>query len=228
MLNSHYDDDPERYASRRQGWLNQRRMQRMVDFLAPAKAGQRVLDLGSGTGDLSMTVAAARPDLTVTGVEPLESYVAFAKERAAERGLGNVEFVQGFAEDLTSVVPTGSVDWLVSSDVLHHVADARATVAGISAVAAPGARWLAIEPNPLNLYILQFQARTPGERNFRPGPFLRLATAGGWRLDQKDYLFLIPSAVDEPKPWMKKLEEHLESVPVLGGAVSLELVNSRG
>jgi ubiquinone/menaquinone biosynthesis C-methylase UbiE len=226
-LNSHYDDDPARYAAKRQGWLNQRRRQRMVDFLAAAEPGQRVLDLGAGTGDLAMAVAAARPDLAVTGVEPLESYVAFAKDRAEERGLRNVEFRHGFAEDLTSVLPTGSVDWLVSSDVLHHVADERAAVASISAVAAPGARWLAIEPNRLNPYILQFQALTRGERNFRAGPFLRVALAGGWRLDEKGYLFLIPSVIAEPKPWMKKLEERLESWPVLGGAVTLDLVKSQ-
>lgn len=226
MLNSHYDDDPERYAAKRQGWLNARRRQRMVEFLGAAESGQRVLDLGAGTGELAMAVAEARPDLTVTGVEPLESYVAFAKERAAERGLGNVEFVQGFAEELDSVLPSGSVDWLVSSDVLHHVADEQAAVASISAACAPGARWLSIEPNRWNPYIAQFQAFTRGERNFRAGPFLKIASACGWRLDRRGYLFLIPSAIAEPKEWMKKLEEQFEGLPPLGGAVTLELVKS--
>jgi ubiquinone/menaquinone biosynthesis C-methylase UbiE len=226
MLNSHYDDDPARYSAKRSGWLNQRRQQRAIDFLGPAKAGEKVLDLGSGTGDLTLAIAAARPDLMVTGVEPLESYVSFAKERAAEQGLANVEFVQGFAEDLSPVLPTGSVDWVVSSDVLHHVSDEQAAINSVAAVCSPGASWLAIEPNPWNPYIFLFQALTSGERNFRPHHFARLATASHFRLAGTDRLFLIPSAIPDPKPGLKRLEERFESWTVLGGGVAMRLVRT--
>jgi ubiquinone/menaquinone biosynthesis C-methylase UbiE len=224
MLNSHYDDDPAGYASKRTGWLHQRRQQRVVDFLSAARPGDRVLDLGSGTGDLSMAIATARPDLSVVGVEPLASYVEFAAGRAKEQGLDNVEFVQGVAEDLGSVLPAGSVAWLVSSDVLHHVSDERAAVESVRTVCMPGARWLAIEPNRWNVYMFLFQALTKGERNFRPGRFLRMASTAGWRSEGKEYLFLIPSAIPEPKPWMKWLEDRLEGWSVLGGGVAVGLV----
>ncbi|WP_380567633.1 class I SAM-dependent methyltransferase [Saccharothrix mutabilis] len=226
MLNSHYDDDPARYSAKRSGWLNQRRQQRAIDFLRDAKAGDKVLDLGAGTGDLTLAIAAARPELTVVGVEPLESYVAFAKERAAERGLANVDFAQGFAEDLSSWLAAGSVDWIVSSDVLHHVTDEQAVVESVAAVCKPGANWLAIEPNAWNPYIFLFQAMTEGERNFRPKHFTRLATASRFRLAATDRLFLIPGAIPDPKPWMKQLEEKLENSKVLGGGIALRLVRT--
>lgn len=226
MLNSHYDDDPARYSAKRSGWLHQRRQRRAVSFLAAAKSGDRVLDLGSGTGEVTLAIAAARPDLEVIGVEPQDSYVAFARQRATERGVTNAEFLRGLAEDLCSAVRAGSIDWVVSSDVLHHVADERAVVDSVAAVCAPGASWLAIEPNPWNPYIFAFQALTKGERNFRPRGFLRVATARGFRLAGKERLFLIPSAIPEPGAWLKRVEERFEGWTMLGGGVALRLVRT--
>jgi ubiquinone/menaquinone biosynthesis C-methylase UbiE len=224
LLNSHYDDDPARYAAKRTGWLNRRRQQRAIDFLRAAPPGARVLDLGAGTGDLTLAIAAAYPRLTVTGVEPLENYVAFAKERAVGLGIHNVEFAQGFAEDLSSVLPADSVDWVVSSDVLHHVTDQRAVVDSVATAAGAGGRWLIFEPNRWNPYIFLFQALTKGERNFRPTAFVRVAEGHCWRLERKEYLFLIPSTIADPAPWMKRLEERWERWAPLGGGVVLTLV----
>ncbi|HEU5473258.1 MAG TPA: class I SAM-dependent methyltransferase [Actinophytocola sp.] len=224
MLNSHYDDDPAAYAAKRTGWLHQRRQRRAIEFLGTARPGERVLDLGSGTGEHTLAMAAAHPHLRVVGVEPLADYVAYARERAAGLGLGNVEFVQGYAEDVRAVLPDGPVDRVVSSDVLHHVADERAAAGSVAAAARPGCRWLAFEPNRWNPYIFLFQALTRGERNFRPGAFVRAAAPAGWRPAGRDYLFLIPSAIPEPRPWMKTLERRFESRAVLGGGVTLTLV----
>ncbi len=226
MLNSHYDDDPLRYSARRSGWLNQRRQRRAIDFLGAAQAGDTVLDLGSGTGDLTLSIAVARPDLMVMGVEPLDSYVVFARERAAEQGVANVEFARGFAEDLSAVLPAGSVDWVVSSDVLHHVSDEQATIDSVARACSPGASWLAIEPNPWNPYMFLFCALTDGERNFRPNRFTRLATATHFRLVGTERLFLIPSAISDPKPGLKWLEERFEGWRVLGGGVALRLIRT--
>ena len=55
--------------------------------------GQRCVDLGSGSGEVSFELARLTgPDGSVTGIDMDEVKVALAREAAAERGLGNVEF----------------------------------------------------------------------------------------------------------------------------------------
>jgi len=59
-----------------------------------------VCDLGSGAGLPGLVVAIARPDLSVTLVEPLLRRTTFLEEVAAELGLESVEVVRGRAEEL--------------------------------------------------------------------------------------------------------------------------------
>lgn len=226
MLNSRYDNDPEGYSAKRTGWLHQRRQQRVLDFLSTSEPGDRVLDLGCGTGNVTLAIADARPDLKVVGIEPLDSYITFAKKQAEERGITNAEFAQGCAENLGTVLEEASVDWILTNDVLHHVSDERLALAAVAQASKPGARWLAIEPNRWNPYMFLFQGLTKGERNFHPPRFAKVASTTGWQLAEREYLFLIPTAISSPKPWMKRLEETLERQPVLGGGVAIRLVRS--
>lgn len=62
--------------------------------------GVDVCDIGSGAGLPGLVLALARPDLTVTLVEPLLRRTTFLEEAVAELGLGNVEVVRGRAQDL--------------------------------------------------------------------------------------------------------------------------------
>ncbi|KRF37584.1 16S rRNA (guanine(527)-N(7))-methyltransferase RsmG [Nocardioides sp. Soil805] len=59
-----------------------------------------VCDIGSGAGLPGLVLAIARPDLTVTLVEPLLRRTTFLDEVVAELDLSNVEVVRGRAEDL--------------------------------------------------------------------------------------------------------------------------------
>src|SRR2546427_2983877 len=57
--------------------------------------GQRVLDLGSGVGDVAMLVARlVGPSGEVMGIERDASSIARARVRVAEAGLRNVSFTQ--------------------------------------------------------------------------------------------------------------------------------------
>jgi 16S rRNA (guanine527-N7)-methyltransferase len=60
--------------------------------------GAAVADLGSGAGLPGLVLAIARPDLSVTLVEPMARRVAFLGEVRAELGLPNVEVVRARAE----------------------------------------------------------------------------------------------------------------------------------
>jgi 2-polyprenyl-3-methyl-5-hydroxy-6-metoxy-1,4-benzoquinol methylase len=77
-------------------------------------AGQRVLDLGTGTGNLAR--ALARHGCTVTGIDVSERQVAEARRLAAEEGL-QVEFLLSSAEetglaDQSFDVVTAAQSWL--------------------------------------------------------------------------------------------------------------------
>lgn len=65
--------------------------------------GARVCDLGSGAGLPGIPLALARPDITVTLVEPLLRRTTFLEEVATDLGLGNVEVVRARAEELRGV-----------------------------------------------------------------------------------------------------------------------------
>jgi 16S rRNA (guanine527-N7)-methyltransferase len=59
--------------------------------------GASLFDIGSGAGLPGIVLALARPDLTVTLIEPLERRVAFLNE--AVEGL-NIEVIRGRAQDV--------------------------------------------------------------------------------------------------------------------------------
>src|SRR6266853_689902 len=68
--------------------------------------GQRVLDLGSGVGDVAMLAAKlAGPSGEVVGVERDASTIARANARVAKAGLRNVTFIQTDVNRITSDQP---------------------------------------------------------------------------------------------------------------------------
>ena len=69
----------------------------VIGELIPQAA--RVVDVGSGAGLPGMVLAIARPDLSVTLIEPLARRTAFLTEAVAELGLAAVTVVRSRAEE---------------------------------------------------------------------------------------------------------------------------------
>ncbi len=113
-----------------------RRHARVVD-LAGITSGERVLDLGCGTGNLALLVARTVPGTVVTGVDPDRPSLEQAARKARRRGLP-MTLVRGYGQAIP--LPDASVDHVVSALALHHVEpDARAATAGeILRVLRPG------------------------------------------------------------------------------------------
>jgi 16S rRNA (guanine527-N7)-methyltransferase len=61
--------------------------------------GATVADVGSGAGLPGLVLAAARPDLRLTLIEPMERRVAWLEEESARLGLENVVVERSRAED---------------------------------------------------------------------------------------------------------------------------------
>jgi ubiquinone/menaquinone biosynthesis C-methylase UbiE len=74
---------------------------RQLFLEAGLKPGMRVLDVGSGGGDVALLVREiVGPDGSVIGVDESAQSVGYANDRAAFRGLTNVEFIEAMIEDL--------------------------------------------------------------------------------------------------------------------------------
>ena len=105
-----------------------------VERAAPVP-GERVLDLGCGTGNATL-LAAAR-GAQVTGVDPSPRLLDVARERAAAEGL-SVTFVDGEAASL----PAGdaSTDLVLSVFAVVFAPDPEAAVRELARVTAPSGR----------------------------------------------------------------------------------------
>ncbi len=103
-------------------------------------AGKRALDLGCGAGLLAEPLA--RLGAAVTGVDAAPENIAAARAHAAGQGLaidyraGGLEAVAGEAFDL-----------VVSLEVIEHVAEPAAFVAGLAGALAPGGLMILSTPN---------------------------------------------------------------------------------
>jgi ubiquinone/menaquinone biosynthesis C-methylase UbiE len=105
--------------------------------LAGLSAGQRVLDVGCGTGNLLRAAGKRHPDVELSGVDPDPKALARAA-RKARRARVAVRFERGFAQDLP--YPDGSFDRVFSSLMLHHLdtASKDALLAEVRRVLRPG------------------------------------------------------------------------------------------
>ena len=101
--------------------------------------GERVVDVGSGAGIDSLIAARmVAPAGEVVGVDMTPAMVAKARHSAAEAGRANVEFRQGFAEELP--VESGWADVVISNGVLNLMPDKMAALGEMGRVLKPGGR----------------------------------------------------------------------------------------
>lgn len=99
--------------------------------------GMRVLDLGSGAGDVAMLAARlVGPEGEVVGVERDPAAVAAANERVARVGIDNVRFIEGDVQTLAQV--TGEFDAVIGRLVLMYLADPVDAVRRAAALLRPG------------------------------------------------------------------------------------------
>lgn len=101
--------------------------------------GERVVDVGSGGGIDSLIAARmVGPSGKVVGVDMTPAMLQRARGAARESGLTNVEFHDGFMEQLP--VEDGWADVVISNGVLNLTPDKLAALGEMRRVLAPGGR----------------------------------------------------------------------------------------
>ena len=104
---------------------------------AGIRSGMRVLDVGTGAGDVAILAAQlVGPNGSVVGIDSNPTVVAKAGERARSAGLRHVVFQEGTAETFSD--DTG-FDLVVGRYVLIHQTDPVAFLQAASRLARPGA-----------------------------------------------------------------------------------------
>ena len=103
------------------------------------RPGERVVDIGSGAGlDALIAAGAVAPDGQVVGVDMTPAMLERAARNAVEARRDNVEFRQGFAEEMP--VTDSWADVVISNGVLNLVPDKIAAYEDIMRVLKPGGR----------------------------------------------------------------------------------------
>ena len=106
--------------------------------------GQRVLDLGSGVGDVAMLVARlVGPSGEVVAIERDSNAVAKARARVTEAGFNNVSFNESNVDEILYGKP---FDAAVGRFILMYLPDPVATLRSISQAVRPGGVFVFQEP----------------------------------------------------------------------------------
>jgi ubiquinone/menaquinone biosynthesis C-methylase UbiE len=108
--------------------------------VAELRAGETVLDLGSGAGaDVLISARRVGPSGRVIGLDMTDEMLELARANAAAAGVDNVEFVKGYLEDMP--LADESVDVVISNCVINLSGDKPKALAEAARILRPGGRF---------------------------------------------------------------------------------------
>jgi SAM-dependent methyltransferase len=107
--------------------------------VAELRAGETVLDLGSGGGiDVILSAKRVGPSGLAYGLDMTDEMLALARKNAADAGIRNAVFLKGLIEQIP--LPADSVDVVISNCVVNLSTDKAEVLLEISRVLKPGGR----------------------------------------------------------------------------------------
>ena len=108
--------------------------------VADLHPGETVLDLGSGAGaDVLISARRVGPTGKAIGLDMTAEMLELARANAVDAGVANVEFLQGYLEDIP--LPDASVDVVISNCVINLAADKHLVLREAARVLRSGGRF---------------------------------------------------------------------------------------
>ena len=122
---------------------------------ADLQPGQQVLEIGCGTGNLTVMLQQRHPRIDVVALDPDAHALDIARQKA-ERAHCTIQWVQGFGDAIP--YPDSSFDRVLSSFMLHHLThdEQRATLTDVFRVLKSGG----------SMHVVDFAAPGEGQRGF--------------------------------------------------------------
>jgi len=136
--------------------------ERVIEALG-IEPGDRVADLGSGSGYFTLRLArAVGPEGRVYAVDVDEEMNAYLKERLRQANIANVEVIQARFDD--PLLPDGAIDLVLTVDTYHHLEDRPNYFRNLRRDLAPGGRVAVIDyDGRKGWFVRLFGHRTPRE-----------------------------------------------------------------
>lgn len=130
-----------------------------LDAVERFAGGASVSFLDAGTGDGMLAIAAARRhrDWRITAADVSASALQHARQRAADRGLTEIDFVE---HDLTLPFDSGPFDCVVALECLSEIEDDAAAIGSLSAALRPGGLFVLNVPDESWAPVLRSSPRT--------------------------------------------------------------------
>lgn len=170
---------------------------------ASVRPGQRVVDLGCGTGQISLPLAEQGGHVLAVDVSP--AMVERLRKEAIARDLGDLE---GMAEPIESLsLPPQSVDLIVTSYALHHLRDQDK-----SALVNNALQWLRPGGRLLIADMMFGRGATREDRVIlasKVKTFARMGPGGWWRIVKNSgrFLFRIQERPISMEAWRNLLNQ---------------------
>lgn len=197
-----------------------KRLYAKMDAVVRTASGQKVLDLGCGTGERSAQLL--KCGASVEGIDISPVYIEQAEELAAELGVPPSRYCFQVMDAHRLQFDDNTFDLVIGEGILHHL-DLFVSTDEIRRVLKPGGRALFLEPLAANPLLKIFRLLTPRARTVDEKPLSRKDLSWfdaheGWDV-QSEYCGILaaPTAVATsillrpfPNNWFLSLADLLE------------------
>ena len=106
-------------------------LKNILDFL-PFKADMKILDLGTGSGYLSFSIARKYPNISIIGLDIVEKALEVNRFKAKDENVQNISFIT--YDGVNFPFDDNEFDMVISRYALHHFPDIQKSISEISRV----------------------------------------------------------------------------------------------